>query len=43
MKLTSIALAGAAMGLAQAGPVTKRAVSDGKIFLSFQVLVCWLL
>lgn len=43
MKLTSITLAGAVMGLAQAGPVTKRAISDGKIFLSFQVLACWLL
>lgn len=30
MKFTNIALAGAAVGLAQAGPVTKRAVSDGK-------------
>lgn len=30
MKFTSIALAGAAVGLAQAGPVTKRAITDGK-------------
>lgn len=31
MKFTNIALAGAAVGLAHASPVTKRAVSDGKI------------
>lgn len=29
MKFTNIALTGAAIGLANAGPVSKRAISDG--------------
>lgn len=35
MKVTNIALAGAAVGLSTASPVTKRAISDG-MFLTPQ-------
>ena len=38
MKVTNIALAGAAMGLSTASPVTKRAISDGTFFeLNFHI------
>lgn len=31
MKFSSVAITGAALGLAHAGPVTKRAISDGML------------
>lgn len=31
MKFTNVALTGAAIGLANAGPVSKRAISDGML------------